>query len=80
MRISFFSYCIIIMGTIMVLDLRFMFSGNNMLHEEAETETDRKKAEKKSQETSLQETQIKAQTLYAPLLRQLRSPDVSIIY
>ena len=80
MRISFFSYCIIIMGTIMVLDLRFMFSGNNILHEEAETETSRKKAEKRNQETSQQETQIKAETLYVPLLRQLRSPDVSIIY
>ena len=68
------------MGTIMVLDLRFMFSGNNILHEEAFHETGRKKAEKKNQETSLQETQIKAETLYVPLLRQLRSPDVSIIY
>ena len=59
MRISFFSYCIIIMGTIMVLDLRFMFSGNNILHEEAETETDRKKAEKKAKKPHCKKRKLK---------------------
>ena len=80
MRISLISYFIIIMGTIMVLDRRSMFSWNNILYEEAETKTSQKNKDQKSQETALQEAQIKAETLYVPLLRQLRSPDVSIIY
>ena len=79
MRISFISYCILVMGAIMVLDCLFMFSGNNLLHEEAENRASGKNKDKKSQET-VQETQIKAETVHLSLLRQLRSPDVSIIY
>ena len=79
MRISFISYCILVMGAIMVLDCLFMFSGNNLLHEEAENPASGKNKDKKSQET-VQETQIKAETVHLSLLRQLRSPDVSIIY
>ena len=80
MRVSLISYFIIIMGTCMVLDRRSMFSWNNILYEKAETETGQKNKDQKSQETALQEAQIKAEALYVPLLRQLRSPDVSIIY
>ena len=79
MQISFISYCILVMGAIMVLHHLIIFSGNNLLHEEAENQTNDKNKAKKRRE-AVQETQIEAETLHMPLLRQLKSPDVSIIY
>ena len=67
------------MGAIMVLHHIIIFSDNNIVHEEAKNKAnDKNKAEKRSE--AVQETQIEAETLHMSLLRQLKSPDVSIIY
>ncbi len=66
------------MGAIMVLHRLIIYSGNNLLHEEAENQTNEKNKDFCGE--AVQETKIEAETLHMPLLRQLKSPDVSIIY
>jgi len=49
-----------------------------MLHEKAKVKTGEKN--KDAREEAVQETKIEAEKIHMPLLRQLKSPDVSIIY
>jgi hypothetical protein len=49
-----------------------------MLHEKAKVKTGEKN--KDAREEAVQETEVKTEQIHMPLLRQLKSPDVSIIY
>jgi len=49
-----------------------------MLHEKAKNKTGEKN--KDFREEAVQETEVKTEKIHMPLLRQLKSPDVSIIY
>ena len=62
----------------MVLHSLINYPRDNMLHEKAKVKTGEKN--KDALEETVQETEVKTEQIHMPLLRQLKSPDVSIIY
>jgi len=62
----------------MVLHSLINYPRDNMLHEKAKVKTGEKN--KDAREEAVQETEVKTEKIHMPLLRQLKSPDVSIIY
>ena len=78
MRISIISFCVFVILSIMVLHRLINYPSDNLLHEKAENKTSEKN--KDFREEAVQETKIEAEKIHMPLLRQLKSPDVSIIY
>ena len=78
MRISIISFCVFVILSIMVLHRLINYPRDNMLHEKAKVKTGEKS--KDAREEAVQETEVKTEQIHMPLLRQLKSPDVSIIY
>ena len=78
MRISFLSNLFFIMGTALAIHYIIVYSNQNIVHE-AEAQTGNKKEAEKEEE-AVEEKKIKTQTIHLPLLRRLKTPDVSIIY
>ena len=66
------------MGAAMVIHYIIIYSGQNIVHE-AKVQTGNKNEAEKGEE-AVEEKKIKTKTIHLPLLRQLKTPDVSIIY
>ena len=78
MRFSIIYFCVFVILSIMVLHRLINYPRDNMLHEKAKNKTGEKN--KDFREEAVQETEVKTEKIHMPLLRQLKSPDVSIIY
>ena len=78
MRFSIIYFCVFVILSVMVLHSLINYPRDNMLHEKAKVKTGEKN--KDAREEAVQETEVKTEQIHMPLLRQLKSPDVSIIY
>ena len=78
MRFSIIYFCVFVILSVMVLHSLINYPRDNMLHEKAKVKTDEKN--KDAREEAVQETEVKTEQIHMSLLRQLKSPDVSIIY
>ena len=78
MRISFLSNLFFIMGAAMAIHYIIVYSNQNIVHE-AKAQTGSKNEAEKDEE-AIEEKKIKTQEIHLPLLRRLKTPDVSIIY